>query len=332
MKDTMTSNNIIKTTEKFEMGDMRTAYGDALYEIGSENKRIVCVGADTTDSLKTKKFGDKFPERFFNIGIAEANLVSIAAGLSIGGKISFASTYAAFLPGRCLDQIRNAICYPNLDVKLVVSHAGLTVGADGASHQQIEDIATMRAIPNMKVMVPSDTISVKQIIKNAVEISGPFYIRLARPSSEIIYEESFTDFKTSGGHILMEGNDATIIACGLMVSKALKAANNLRKNHHISCRVIDLFSIKPINKILIEESARKTGLIITAEEHNVHGGMGSAVTEVCCETYPVPVTRIGVKDTFGESARDGELEELMKSYGLTNRDIENSILERRKGI
>lgn len=328
----MSLENYVKTNQKFEMGDMRTAYGDALYEIGSENKRIVCVGADTTESLKTKKFGDKFPERFFNIGIAEANLVSIAAGLAIGGKISFASTYAAFLPGRCLDQIRNAICYPNLNVKLVVSHAGLTVGADGASHQQIEDIATMRSIPNMRVMIPSDIVSVKQIIKSAVENSGPFYVRLARPSSEIIYDDLFLEFKISGAHILREGSDATIIASGLMVSKALTASENLRKNHNISCRVIDLFSIKPINKKIIEESARKTGLIITAEEHNICGGMGSAVAEVCCETYPVRISRIGVKDTFGESARDGELEELMKVYGLTNKDIENSILAERKRI
>ncbi len=323
---------LIKTNENFEMGDMRTAYGDALYEIGSENKRIVCVGADTTDSLKTKKFGDKFPERFFNIGIAEANLVSIAAGLAIGGKIAFASTYAAFLPGRCLDQIRNAICYPSLDVKLVVSHAGLTVGADGASHQQIEDISTMRVIPNMRVMVPSDSISVKQIIKTSIENNGPFYVRLTRPSSRIIYEDPALEFDVGGGHILREGNDATIIACGLMISKALTAADNLQKSHNISCRVIDLFSIKPINKNLIEDSARKTGLIVTAEEHNILGGMGSAVTEVCSETYPVHISRIGVRDTFGESARDAELEELMKSYGLTNKDIENSILVGRKGI
>src|ERR1044072_563288 len=168
--------------------DMRSVYADTLVELGQAHHDIVCVGADTTDSIKTKKFGDKFPDRMFNVGIAEANLVSIAAGLAISGKIAFASTYAAFLPGRCLDQIRNAICYPNLNVKLVVSHAGLTVGADGASHQQIEDISTMRTIPNMKVLAPSDSVSTFKIIKNIVDISGPFYVRLARPSSEILYE------------------------------------------------------------------------------------------------------------------------------------------------
>src|ERR671928_2008945 len=167
--------------------DMRGVYADTLVELGQSCPEIVCVGADTTDSIKTKKFGDRFPERFFNIGIAEANLVSIAAGFAIAGKIAFASTYAAFLPGRCLDQIRNAICYPNLSVKLVVSHAGLTVGPDGASHQQIEDFSTMRAIPNMRVIVPADAISVRQLIKRIAEIPGPFYVRLARPASEVIY-------------------------------------------------------------------------------------------------------------------------------------------------
>src|ERR687897_949195 len=174
--------------------DMRTAYGDSLVEAGLKYPEIVCVGADTTDSLKIKNFGNKFPERFFNVGIAEANLVSVAAGLAMAGKIAFASTYAAFLPGRCLDQIRNAICYPNLNVKLVVSHAGLTVGPDGASHQQIEDLATMRAIPNMKVLVPSDAISVRHLTKQVARSQGPFYMRLARPSSEVVYSDESTGF------------------------------------------------------------------------------------------------------------------------------------------
>src|SRR5918911_467542 len=199
--------------------DMRGAYGDTLVELAKINHNIVCVGADTTESLKTKKFGDKYPDRLFNVGIAEANLVSIAAGLAIAGKIAFASTYAAFLPGRCLDQIRNAICYPNLSVKLVVSHAGLTVGPDGASHQQIEDFSTMRSIPNMRVIVPADGV----------------YVRLARPSSEVIYAKSAV-FDIGRGNILHEGSDATIMACGLMVARALEAANTLKTNHGISCR------------------------------------------------------------------------------------------------
>jgi transketolase len=305
---------------------MRSAYGNTLVELGSINKDIVCVGSDTTDSLKTKKFGDNFPERFFNLGIAESNLVSVAAGLAIAGKIAVASTYAAFLPGRCLDQIRNAICYPDLNVKLVVSHAGLTVGPDGASHQQIEDISIMRSIPNMKVITPSDAISVTKLIKNIVEIQGPFYMRLARPSSEIIYEENDSDFKIGKGNILRDGSDTTIISCGLMVYKSLQAANNLKKNHGVSCRVIDSYSIKPIDRDLVIKAARETGSIVTVEEHNYIGGLGSAVTEVCCEEYPCYVKRIGVMDTFGESARDSELNFLLEKYGLTEKDIERNIL------
>ena len=201
------------TDFELRKGDMRSAYGNALVDLGTINKDVVCVGADTTDSLKTKKFGDQFPERFFNIGIAEANLVSIAAGLAIAGKTAFASTYAAFLPGRCLDQIRNTICYPSLDVKLVVSHAGLTVGPDGASHQQIEDLAIMRSIPNMKVLAPADSISVFKIIKNIAEIPSPFYVRLARPSSEIIYDDNDSTFQIGKGNILKDGSDITIIGC-----------------------------------------------------------------------------------------------------------------------
>src|SRR6058998_4014133 len=184
---------MLLSSEK-KTADMRSAYGDTLVELGRDDPRIVCVGGDTTDSLKTKKFGDKFPERMFNVGIAEANLVSVAAGLSIAGKIAFASTYAAFIPGRCVDQIRNAICYPSLNVKLVVSHAGLTVGPDGASHQQIEDIASMRTIPNMRVIVPSDSIAVKNLIPLVSYTPGPFFMRLARPSNSNIYEDSFDEF------------------------------------------------------------------------------------------------------------------------------------------
>src|ERR1044072_7842855 len=246
-----------------KVADMREAFGQTLVELGTVNSNLVCVGADTTDSLKTKKFGDKYPERMFNIGIAEAYLVSIAAGLAVAGKIAFASTYAAFLPGRCLDQIRNAICYPNLNVKLVVSHAGLTVGADGASHQQIEDISTMRTIPNMKVLAPSDSVSTFKIIKNIVDISGPFYVRLARPSSEILYEHNDCEFRMGKGNILHDGSDITIIGCGLMVYKALKAAKILKEKFDISCRIIDSYSIKPLDSDLILKASRETGAIIT---------------------------------------------------------------------
>jgi transketolase len=308
--------------------DMRGVYGDTLVELGRIYKEVVCVGADTTDSLKTKKFGDKYPDRMFNVGIAEANLVSIAAGLAIAGKIAFASTYAAFLPGRCLDQIRNAICYPNLNVKLVVSHAGLTVGPDGASHQQIEDFSTVRSIPNIRVIVPADAVSVKHLIKSIVQTPGPFYVRLARPSSDVLYAEESL-FKIGKGNILRDGSDATIISCGLMVTRSLEAADILKRNESISCRVVDMFSIKPIDTDLVEKCGRETGAIATAEEHNVIGGLGGAVAEASTESYPVPIKRIGIHDTFGESARDEEIEALLEKYGLTSTEIARAVVEAR---
>jgi transketolase len=307
--------------------DMRTAYGDSLVEAGLKYPEIVCVGADTTDSLKIKNFGNKFPERFFNVGIAEANLVSVAAGLAMAGKIAFASTYAAFLPGRCLDQIRNAICYPNLNVKLVVSHAGLTVGPDGASHQQIEDLATMRAIPNMKVLVPSDAISVRKIVTSSVLTRGPVYVRLARPPSEVLYDESTAKFDIGSGNLLRDGDDATLVGCGLMVSTLLKAAEILKEEHSINCRVIDMFTVKPIDDELLEKAAKDTGLIVSVEEHNILGGLGGAVAESVSSRYPVQIERIGVSDVFGESARDEELEMLLDVYGLSPTKVARRVVE-----
>ena len=313
-----------------KVSDMRSAYGDALIDLGSKDKNIVCVGADTTDSVKTKKFGEKFPTRLYNVGIAEANLVSIAAGLAIGGKIVFASTYAAFLPGRCLDQIRNTICYPFLNVKLVVSHAGLTVGPDGASHQQIEDLSIMRTIPNMRVLVPCDASSVKSLIPIIANTVGPFYMRLARPASDIVYDESAISFAIGKANILCDGSDATIVSCGLMVIQALKAAKILRMDYGISCRVIDMYSIKPIDQQIIYQAALDTGLIVTVEEHSTLGGLGSAVSEVVSENHPVYVKRIGVNDTFGESARDEEIDALLDKYGLTSGQIVELIIETRR--
>ncbi len=318
---------MLLSSEK-KTADMRGAYGDTLVELGKDDLRIVCVGGDTTDSLKTKKFGDKYPDRMFNVGIAEANLVSVAAGLAIAGKIAFASTYAAFIPGRCVDQIRNTICYPYLDVKLVVSHGGLTVGPDGASHQQIEDIASMRAIPNMRVVIPADAITVKHIVKTMVANPGPFYMRLARPSSEVLYADNADSFQLGRGNILAEGSDATIIACGLLTARALEAARMLREKG-TSCRVVDMFSIKPLDRELISKCAKETGAIATAEEHNVLGGLGGAVSEVVTDTYPVPVKRVGVQDKFGESARDEEIDTLMEWYGLTADGIAKAVVEAR---
>ena len=277
--------------------------------------------------------GKKFPERFFNVGIAEANLVSVAAGLAYSGKTAFASTYAIFLPGRCVDQIRNAIAYPSpgdkkgLNVKLVVSHGGLSVGADGGSHQQVEDIAIMRAIPNMRVLVPSDSVTVSKLTWIISQQYGPFYMRMARSKTPIIHTES-QEFQIGKGIVLRDGSDCTIAACGITVKMALDAAD-LLKQEGISCRIIDCFSVKPIDKELLEKAARETGSIVTCEEHNVMGGFGSRVAEVVSESYPVPIKRIGAQDKFGESARDNEIPQLFEKHGITSINIANTVKEAR---
>jgi len=319
-----------------EMTDMRTVYSETLIKIGDENPNVVVVGADTTDSLKTMPFGKKFPNRFFNVGIAEANLVSIAAGLANEGKVTFASTYAIFLPGRCVDQIRNAIAYPSrngkqgLNVKMVVSHGGLSVGADGGSHQQIEDIAIMRVIPNVKVLIPADTVAVSKLTWIISQVYGPFYMRMARSKTPLIHSES-QEFEIGKGIVLRDGSDCTIAACGITVQMALEAADSL-KQEGISCRVIDMFSIKPIDSSLIEKAARETGGIVTCEEHNVMAGFGSAVSEVVTEIYPVPMRRIGVQDKFGESARDNEVSLLLQKHSITSINIANSVKDIRSKI
>ncbi|TLX74560.1 MAG: transketolase family protein [Thaumarchaeota archaeon] len=318
------------------MTDMRTVYSETLIKIGDENPNVVVVGADTTDSLKTRPFGKKFPNRFFNVGIAEANLVSIAAGLANEGKVTFASTYAIFLPGRCVDQIRNAIAYPSrngkqgLNVKMVVSHGGLSVGADGGSHQQIEDIAIMRVIPNVKVLIPADTVAVSKLTWIISQVYGPFYMRMARSKTPLIHSES-QEFEIGKGIVLRDGSDCTIAACGITVQMALEAADSL-KQEGISCRVIDMFSIKPIDSSLIEKAARETGGIVTCEEHNVMAGFGSAVSEVVTEIYPVPMRRIGVQDKFGESARDNEVPLLLQKHSITSINIANSVKDIRSKI
>ena len=319
------------STEQF--GDMRTEYSKSLIAVGEQDPNVVVLGADTTDSLKTAGFGKKFPERFFNVGIAEANLVSVAAGLAYSGKTAFASTYAIFLPGRCVDQIRNAIAYPSpgdrkgLNVKLVVSHGGLTVGADGGSHQQIEDIAIMRVIPNMKVLLPADSVAVSKLTWIIAQQYGPFYMRMCRSKTPIIHNNS-QEFQIGKAITVRDGSDCTIAACGITVKMALDAANLLSQDG-ISCRVVDCFSIKPIDKELLEKAARETGAIVTCEEHNVMGGFGSAVSEVISESYPVPIRRIGVQDKFGESARDNEISQLLEKHGLTPINITNMVKEAR---
>lgn len=313
------------------MTDMRSEYSKTLIELGRENPNIVVLGADTTDSLKTSGFGKIFPNRFFNVGIAEANLVSLSAGLAASGKISFASTYAIFLPGRAVDQIRNGIAYPSLgnkkglNVKLVVSHGGLSVGPDGGSHQQIEDIAIMRVIPNFRVFIPADTFAVSKLTRLMANEYGPFYMRMARSNTPIVHSES-QDFQIGKGITIRDGSDCTIAACGITVRMALEAAESLQQEG-ISCRVLDMFSIKPIDAELLEKAARETGGIVTCEDHNVIGGMGSAVAESVSERYPVPIKRIGAQDMFGESARDNEIPLLLEKHGITSFNIAKQVKE-----
>ena len=300
---------------------MRDAYGEALLELGAVNRDVVVVGADTTGSLKSGVFGSRYPERFFNVGIAEQNLVSIAAGLALAGKIPYSGTYAIFVPGKCVDQIRNNICYPDLNVKLVCSHGGISVGPDGASHQQVEDVAIMRAIPKMKVVVPADAPSTKSIAKAIADIPGPFYVRLTRSATPVVYEDGF-EYKLGQANVLREGNDVAVFACGIMVPEALRAAESL-KAKGTSAAVIDLHTVKPIDSDTIQKFAQKCGRVVTAEEHNILGGMGSAVAEILGERRPTLMKRVGVMDTFGES---GDPAELLKKYGLTAASIEQAAL------
>lgn len=318
------------------MGDMRTAYSDALVELGHKDDSVVVLGADTTDSLKTSAFGKEFPKRFVNVGIAEANLVSIGAGLAASGKTAFVSTYAIFLPGRAVDQIRNAIAYPTrgekcgLNVKLVVSHGGLSVGADGGSHQQLEDVAIMRAMPNMRVLIPADSVAVTSLTQTIAAQYGPFYMRMARSKAPIVHNTA-QEFRVGSAIILREGSDCTIAACGITVSIALKAAALLAAEG-ISARVLDVFSVKPLDSATIESAARETGCIVTCEEHNVLGGMGSAIAESVAETYPVPVRRVGAQDMFGESCRDAEISALFEKHGITPINIAENVRKVRKSV
>ena len=288
----------------------REAYGQALVELGDLRDDIVVLDADLSKSTKTCEFAKKFPKRFFNMGIAEQNLIGAACGLSTTGKIPFVSTFAVFATGRGFEIIRNSVCYPNLNVKICATHAGITVGEDGASHQSIEDISIMRSIPNMTVLVPADGVEVRKMIFEISNYTGPVYVRLGRSSVPTIFNNDY-DFKIGKGVILKDGTDATIIACGIMVNEAIKASEQLEEEG-IDVRVINMPTIKPI------DSAKKTGAIITAEEHSTIGGLGSAVSEVVTEEYPVIVKKIGVTDVFGQS---GTPSELISAYGLTSDNI-----------
>lgn len=294
----------------------RDAYGKALAEFGSD-KRIVVLDADLSKSTKTDTFKKVYPERHLNMGIAEGNMMSVAAGLASTGKIVFASSFAIFASERACEQIRNSICYPKLNVKVAATHAGLTVGEDGASHQCIEDLAVMRAIPNMTVLSPCDEYETRFAIRAAIENDGPFYIRLGRLAVETVHTEN-TEFSLGKGVVLRDyGNDAAIVATGLMVQESIAAAE-LLKEEGILVKVVDIHTVKPIDKELLADCAKKTGTIVTVEEHNITGGLGGAVCEVLAETTPCYVKRIGVEERFGTS---GTPQELLKKYALTAADI-----------
>lgn len=301
----------------------RDAYGEALKVLGKTHKDVVVLDADLSSSTKTAGFGKEYPDRFINVGIAEQNLIGTAAGLAAAGKIPFASSFAMFATGRAFEVIRNSVAYPKLNVKIAATHAGLTVGEDGASHQALEDLSIMRSIPNMTVICPADGVEAKAAIIAAADYVGPVYIRLGRSKVPTIFNEDDYKFEMGKGIKLSEGNDVTIIATGIMVSKALEAKDSLA-SRGINARVINIHTLKPIDANLIVDSARETGCIVTAEEHNIIGGLGSAVAEVLSENYPVPLKRVGVQDTFGES---GTGDALLEKYGLTSEKIAQAACE-----
>ncbi|MCC0684723.1 transketolase family protein [Clostridioides sp. ZZV15-6383] len=300
----------------------REAYGKALVKLGQINDNVVVLDADLSKSTKTHDFYKAFPDRFFNMGIAEQNLIGAACGLSTAGKIPFASTFAMFATGRAFEIIRNSVCYPKLNVKICATHAGLTVGEDGASHESVEDIAIMRAIPNMTVLVPADGVETEKMIFEIAKYNGPVYVRLGRSSVPVLFDEDYT-FEIGKGAVLRDGKDVSIIACGIMVNEALLAQEKLQEEG-ISARVINMSTIKPIDKDLILKSAKETNAIVTVEEHSIIGGLGSAVSEVVGESYPAIVKKVGIKDSFGES---GAPNELLKKYELTCDDIVKVVKE-----
>ncbi|GAB6179396.1 transketolase family protein [Desulfotomaculum defluvii] len=302
----------------------RDAYGQELVRLGAENNNVVVLDADLSKSTKTHDFMKNYPDRFFNMGIAEANMMATAAGLAAVGKIPFASTFAMFATGRAFEQIRNSICYPKLNVKIAATHAGVTVGEDGGSHQSIEDIAIMRALPGMTVFVPADAVETAAAIRAAAEIKGPVYIRLGRSGVPVIHGEDFK-FMPGEAVTLKEGTDVAIMATGIMVQAALEAAEKLAEQD-VNAMVVDIHTIKPLDIFAVVEAARQCGAVVTAEEHSIIGGLGSAVAETLAEHYPVPMQRVGVRDTFGES---GKPEELLIHFGLTAANI---VAEAKKAI
>ncbi|ERT68444.1 hypothetical protein HMPREF0202_01689 [Cetobacterium somerae ATCC BAA-474] len=290
----------------------RQAYGEALVELGRQNNNIVVLDADLTKSTKTNLFQEAFPERHINVGIAEADLIGTAAGLATCGKIPFASTFAMFAAGRAFEQIRNTVAYPKLNVKIAPTHAGISVGEDGGSHQSVEDISLMRSIPGMVVLSPADATETKKMIFAAAEYNGPVYIRMGRLDVPVLFDDSY-DFQIGVANTIKEGTDVTILATGLMTARALEAAEKLQAEG-VSVRVINVGTIKPLDGETVLKAAQETKFIVTAEEHSVIGGLGSAVSEFLSETHPTLVKKVGIYDVFGQS---GKAEELLEKYELT---------------
>jgi transketolase len=322
-----TPENVVEGVKQMKPRPTRDAYGETLRDLGLQNPRIVALDADLSGSTRTAWFKAKCPDRFFNLGIAEQNLIGVAAGLALSGKIPFVSSFAIFLTGRPWEQIRQSIAYPRLNVKLAGSHAGLTVGADGASHQALEDVSIMRSIPNMTVVCPADAVETAKATRAIAEYDGPVYMRLSRAAVPTVFDESYS-FRLGRAVKLVDGGDVTICASGVMLDRALKAAEWLRQNG-INATVLNVSTIKPLDVQAIIESSEKTGAVVTAEEHNIIGGLGSAVAEALVEHNPVPMVRVGVEDSFGQS---GEPNELLVRYGLCPPDIASAVmrvLERR---
>jgi transketolase len=299
----------------------REAYGKALAKLGKENENIVVLDADLSKSTKTADFKKECPERFINMGIAEGNMMTVAAGISTCGKIPFVSTFAIFASGRAFEQVRNSICYPKLNVKICATHAGITVGEDGASHQSVEDLSLMRSIPNMTVINPSDDVETEACIQAIAEYNGPCYVRLGRAAVNTVNDFPGYKFEIGKAVTLREGKEAVIFATGIMVEAALDAYNILAEEG-IKVKVVNVHTLKPFDVEAVVKAARETGVVITAEEHSVIGGLGSAVCEVLSENYPVPVVRVGIKDVFGESGKPAEL---LKAYELTAADIVKAV-------
>ena len=298
----------------------RDAYGKTLVELGKEDPSIVVLDADLSKSTKTEMFGKAFPERFIDCGIVEMNMVGVASGLALSGKTVFVSSFACFIVCKTYDQLRMSVANPLADVKIVASHGGISIGEDGASQQSIEDVALITSLPGFTVIIPADQYSTSSLVRQAARIKGPFYIRTGRPKVPVIYHEN-SHFSVGKGVQLIEGKDVTIIANGLLVFEALAAAHEL-KDSGISAAVIDMHTVKPLDRDLVREACLKTGAIVTAEEHQVWGGLGSAVAQAAAQTHPVPMELIGINDVYAES---GKAEELMEKYGLTSMNIVKAV-------